>query len=370
MSSIYPLRPFVADLPATVPFVGPEAQERMRGKPFRARIGANECLFGPSPKCVEAMAEAGKEIWKYGDPEGYDLRHAIAGHYGVTPAHVVLGPGIDGLLGHTVRLFVEEGVHVVTSDGAYPTFNFHVTGHGGTLHKVKYHDDREDLGALLDKAKETGARLIYLSNPDNPMGTWWKASEIAELIASLPSDCLLVLDEAYAEYGPDDAVVPIDTSNWQVLHFRTFSKAYGMAGARVGYAIGAAPLIAGFDKVRNHFGMSRISQAGALAALADTDHLIEVQAAVSVARGRIAEIAAANGLTALPSAANFVAIDCGRDGAFATRVLEGLGAEDVFVRKPFVAPEDRCIRVSAGTPEMLDLFERALPRALAAARDD
>ena len=364
MSSAYPLRPFVAGLPATVPFVGPEAQERARGKPFRARIGANECVFGPSPNAIEAMAEAGRELWKYGDPEGYELRHAIAGHYGVAPANVVLGPGIDGLLGHTTRLFVEEGVHVVTSDGAYPTFNFHVTGHGGTLHKMAYRDDREDLGALLDKAKAVGARLIYLSNPDNPMGTWWKASDIAELVAGLPSDCLLVLDEAYAEYGPDDAVVPIDTSNWQVLHFRTFSKAYGMAGARVGYLIGEAGLIAEYEKVRDHYGMNRTAEIGAVAALADQDWLALTVQRTAEARDRISAIATAHGLSPIPSATNFVTIDCHRDTAFAKSVMEGLLARGVFIRMPGAEPLSRCIRVSAGWPEDLDIFEETLGEVL------
>ena len=364
MSGFARFLPHIAALPATVPFVGPEAQERARGKPFRARIGANECLFGPSPKCVEAMAEAGKEIWKYGDPEGYDLRHAIAGHYGVTPAHVVLGPGIDGLLGHTTRLFVEEGVHVVTSEGAYPTFNFHVTGHGGTLHKVKYRDDREDLGALLDKAREVGARLIYLSNPDNPMGTWWKASDIGELIAQLPSDCLLVLDEAYAEYGPGDAMVPIDTSNWQVLHFRTFSKAYGMAGARVGYLIGEAGLIAEYEKVRDHYGMNRTAEIGAMAALADQEWLARTVKMTAQARERIAAIATAHGLAPIESATNFVAIDCHRDTAYAKSVMEGLLKRGVFIRMPGTEPLSRCIRVSAGWPADLDCFEEVLGEVL------
>ncbi|MCB2111820.1 MAG: aminotransferase class I/II-fold pyridoxal phosphate-dependent enzyme, partial [Rhodobacteraceae bacterium] len=196
---------------------GPEAQERTRGKPFLARIGANECIFGPSPKAVEAMAEAGAEIWKYADPEGYDLRHAIAAHHGVTAENVVLGGGIDGLLGNTARMFVEEGIHIVTSDGAYPTFNFHIAGNGGTIHKVRYRDDREDLGALLDKAREVGSRLLYLSNPDNPMGTWWEAGEIAALIADLPEDCLLLLDEAYCEFAPEIAPVPFAIDNPRVL---------------------------------------------------------------------------------------------------------------------------------------------------------
>jgi histidinol-phosphate aminotransferase len=149
---------------------------------------------------------------------------------------------------------------------------------------------------------------------------------------------------------------------------RTFSKGYGMAGARVGYAIGAAPLIAAFDKIRNHFGMCRISQAGALAALADQDWLAQTRAKVAQARARIGQIVADAGLTALPSTTNFVAIDCGRDGAFARAVLTELSAAGIFVRMPVVAPQDRCIRVSCGPEPAMDAFAKALPQAVAKAR--
>jgi histidinol-phosphate aminotransferase len=152
-----------------------------------------------------------------------------------------------------------------------------------------------------------------------------------------------------------------------VLRFRTFSKAYGLAGARVAYAIGAAEVIAGFDKIRNHFGVNRLAQVAALAALGDGAHLAWVIGEVASARDRIAAIGRANGLAPLPSAANFVTLDCGRDGAYARRVLNALIERDVFVRMPGVAPLDRCIRVSAGAKADLDVFEEVLPAALKAA---
>ncbi|MGL4279378.1 MAG: aminotransferase class I/II-fold pyridoxal phosphate-dependent enzyme, partial [Albidovulum sp.] len=164
--------PLVDSLPATVPFVGPETQERARGRRFTARLGANESVFGPSPAAIAAMARAAQDAWMYGDPENHDLRAALAAHHGVTPAHVVVGEGIDGLLGYLVRLLIGPGDAVVTSDGAYPTFNFHVAGFGGVLHKVPYRGDHEDPEALAAKARETGAKLVYIANPDNPMGSW------------------------------------------------------------------------------------------------------------------------------------------------------------------------------------------------------
>lgn len=363
-----PFTPLVESLPSTVPFVGPETQERSRGKPFRARIGANESVFGPSPRAIEAMRKAAAEVWMYGDPENHDLKQALAAHHGVKPDNIAIGEGIDGLFGYTVRMFVEPGQTVASSLGAYPTFNFHVAGYGGRLVTVPYRDDREDPEALLALARQEKARLIFFANPDNPMGSWHDAATVSELMAALPEHALLCLDEAYVEFAPAGTAPPLDVTNPNVLRFRTFSKAYGMAGLRVGYAIGEARVIKAFDKIRNHFGMGRIAQAGALAALADSRHLAAVIEQVAAARSRIGRIAATNGLKALPSATNFVAIDCGKDGDFAKRVLTELVARDIFVRMPGVAPLNRCIRVSAGTDRDLDAFAEVLPEALRAAR--
>ncbi|WP_299659003.1 pyridoxal phosphate-dependent aminotransferase [uncultured Ruegeria sp.] len=360
--------PLVQSLPATVPFVGPETQERQRGAPFVARIGANESTFGPSPHAIEAMQRAAGEIWMYGDPENYELRHALAAHHGVAPENIVVGEGIDGLLGYLVRLLVGPEDAVVTSDGAYPTFNYHVAGFGGNLHKVPYRDDHEDPAALFAKAAEVDAKLVYLANPDNPMGTWHSGADIVTAMAALPEGCLLVLDEAYVECAPESSAAPVAADDPRVIRMRTFSKVYGMAGARVGYAIGAPELISAFNKVRNHFGMNRAAQAGALAALGDDDWLAQVQAQIAEARERIGQIARANGLKPLPSATNFVAIDFGRDGAFAKAILDALVEQGVFVRMPFSVPQNRCIRVSCGGKAEMAAFEAALPKALATAR--
>nr|WP_321251563.1 pyridoxal phosphate-dependent aminotransferase [uncultured Ruegeria sp.] len=360
--------PLARSLPATVPFVGPETQERDRGAPFVARLGANESVFGPSPRAIEAMQRAASEIWMYGDPENHELRHALADHHAVSVKNIVVGEGIDGLLGYLVRLLVEPGDAVVTSDGAYPTFNYHVAGFGGVLHKVPYAKDQEDPVALFAKAAEVDAKLVYLANPDNPMGSWHAGADIVTALDGLPNGCLLVLDEAYVECAPEGTAAPVAADDPRVIRLRTFSKGYGMAGARVGYAIAAPGLIAAFNKVRNHFGMNRAAQAGALAALRDGAWLSNVQGQIAEARDRIGAIARENGLGPLPSATNFVAIDCGRDGVFAKAVLDALVAQGIFVRMPFAAPQNRCIRVSCGAAADLDAFAAALPGALAAAR--
>jgi histidinol-phosphate aminotransferase len=357
-----------AALPSTIPFVAPEHIEAQRGAAFEARLGANELSFGPSPKAMTAMTEALTGIWKYGVPDNEPLRSAIAAHVGVTPDEITVGEGIDGLLGLLVRLYVEPGDAVVTSLGSYPTFNYHVKGFGGALHTVPYKDEFEDPDALIAKAHEVGAKLVYLCNPNNPMGSVHSAETVEAMMDALPEGCLMVLDEAYVEFAPQDCAPKIDTSRTNFIRFRTFSKAYGIAGARIGYGIAHVEIAKSFDKIRNHFGVNRIAQAGALAALSDQAYLAKVKTLTEAARTRIAQIGLKNGLTPLPSAANFTCLDCGRDGDFARAVLKELSALGVFIRMPGIAPLDRCIRVSVGTEVELDIFEARLPQALAAAR--
>ena len=314
------------------------------------------------------MGAATPEIWKYGDPENHDLRHALADHHGVATTNIAVDAGIDTLLGVIVRLFVGPGDGVVTSDGTYPTLDYHVAGFGGILHKVPYQKDKTNPSALIAKAAETGAKLIYLANPDNPMGSWHEASALPRAFGAIPDDAILLLDEAYGEFAPDKTLPPLDMDDRRVIRLRTFSKAYGMAGARVGYAIGAAETLVHFDKVRNHFGMNRVAQVGALAALRDTAWLDHVVNSTARARERLSWIAGSNGLAPLPSATNFVTIDCGAGPELATALKDALIARGIFIRMPFAAPGNRCIRIGAGTPADLDHLARALPLALADAR--
>lgn len=363
-----PFTPTIAALPKLVPFVGPEAMERARGRPFRARLGANESIFGPSPKAIAAMRDAAAENWKYSDPENFELRSAIAAHHDVPIECVVVGEGIDGLLGLTCGLFLTPGAAVVTTNGAYPTFNFHVLAHGGVLHAVPMRDISEDVPRLIEAAKAVAAPLLYVSNPNSPMGSWWPASEMEIFIQALPSGTLLILDEAYCDTASVGTVPPIDVSNPRVIRYRTFSKAYGLAGARIGYAIGEKTVIEAFDRVRNHYGINRVGQLGALAALRDQEYLRDAVRRIAGARDRIAEIAIENGLKPLPSGANFVAIDCGGDGAFAARLLHALLECDVFIRKPVAKGLDHCIRVSCGRDQDLQIFADALSVAIDVAR--
>ena len=356
--------PLISSLPSSVPFVGPEALERRGGTSIKARIGANESVFGPAPSVIKAIQNHAGDGWMYGDPENHDLKQALAAHLNVAPENICVGEGIDGLFGYALRLFVEQGETVATSLGAYPTFNFHATGFGGRLVTVPYVDDREDPASLLVLAKAEKARVIYFANPDNPMGTVWPAAEVQRFIDAVPDDAILMLDEAYTEFAEADTRPRVDVARKNVLRFRTFSKAYGLAGARVGYVIGQADMIKAFDKIRNHFGMPRLSQIAAVAALKDQTWLQHVVEQVKTSRQRIGEMAVSNGLKPITSSTNFVAVDCGQGGAYARSLVSGLLQHGIFVRMPGVAPLDRCIRISCGTSQQLDLLAEALPKLL------
>lgn len=346
-----PLTQLVAGLPATVPFLAPDAIERQTGRSLRLRLGANENLFGPSPRALDAMRGALDRTPYYGDPENAALRDEVARLHGVSPGHVVIGSGIDDLLGLTVRAFVEPGSVAVTSLGGYPTFAFHVLGFGGELERVPYRNDANDLQALADAAHRSRARLVYLANPDNPSGTWQAGSAVQQFMGCLPSDALLVLDEAYVEYAPPGTAPPVDGDNPRVLRLRTFSKVHGLAGARIGYGIGATDTIAAFDKIRHHFGVNVVAQAGALASLRNRENVERVVAAIAEGRADVERLARRLGLSTLPSATNFVAIDVGGPARARTLLVE-LQSRGVFVRMPGAPPLDRCIRVTIGPPDV------------------
>ena len=363
MSQI-PFTDIVANLPASVPFVGPEQIERERGFTFRAKLGANESPFGPSPKAIEAIQAAASDSWNYPDATSFVLRQALARHWDVPVDSVLVGAGIDELLGNVVRMTVPPGGHVVTSNGAYPTFNYHVNGFGGVLHTVNYRDDHEDLDALADTARAVGARLVYLSNPDNPMGTRHAAETVADFRRRLPDGTLLLLDEAYTEFAPVGTNPPIDPSDAGVIRLRTFSKVYGLAGLRVGYAIAHADAVTGLNKIRNHFGVNRVAQQAALAALQDQSYIDALKREIETGKQAYAEIARRHGFTAIPSSTNFVAIDVGH-AERGERLLKALQDRRVFIRKPGVPPLDRCIRVTVGPQAERAIFDAAFAEAVA-----
>lgn len=338
-------------LPGEFPFIAPERMERDRGAPLELRLGANESVFGVAEGVREAVAAALGEVAWYGDPESLELRDAVARRHGIAPENVSVGAGIDDLLGLAVRVHLEPGAVGVGPRGGYPMFPFHVRCYGGRLETVPYRDDHStDLAGLAEAAHAHGARLVYVANPDNPSGSVLPMSEIAAFLAELPADALLLLDQAYAELAPADATAMLPVDDGRVIHFRTFSKAWGLAGARIGYAVASPETVSAFDKVRAHFNVNRLAQAGALAALRDGAFLDRVRSENAAGLADYAALGDELSAPTLPSATNFALFDFGTRERAET-VLAALLERRVFVRKPQVPPLDRTVRVSVGTPE-------------------
>ena len=354
-----PFTPLVQSLPSAIPFVGPETIERNTGAIFEARVGANESAFGVSPVGASAMRDAVGTLAWYNDPENHDLRQGLATHHGVRPDEIAIGAGIDDLLGLSVRAFVDRGEVAVASIGAYPTFIYHVDGFGCRLSAAPYRDGQNDLGALSELAQSEDVRIVYLSNPDSPTGTWYSTPELSSFIGSLPDHCIFILDEAYAEFAPEDTAPPILPIHPRVIRMRTFSKAHGLAGARVGYAICSSEIPSGFDKIRLHFGVNRIAQAGALASLGDTEFIADVISTVEEGRLEYEALGKDLGLPTLPSATNFVTFDA-ENASRADTILERLVAQRVFIRKPRVEALDQYFRVTVGRPEERAVFAERL----------
>lgn len=339
----------IAQIPATVPFVAPETIERQMGQTFELRLGANESLFGPSPRAVEAMAAASARGHFYGDPEALELRGAIAAREGCAIENVLLASGIDELLMLFARAYVGPGDPVATTYGSYPTFEYAITSVGGRLVHVPYRDYSVDLEALA----AVPARLAYLANPDNPSSTWKSRSEVSAFFGSLPEDRLLLLDEAYSDFAPE--LEPFDGSLLNVVRLRTFSKAHGMAGIRIGYALAQPDLLTPLNKVRMHFGVSNVAQAGALASYLDVETVSRVVRETEAARDWLVGEMAGAGVASLASRTNFLCVDLGSREA-AEALLLKLRERRVFIRKPGLPPLDRFVRVSVGSREVMERF--------------
>jgi histidinol-phosphate aminotransferase len=354
----------VEAIPATTPFIGPEQLMREAGRVELVRLGANESAYGPSPKAVAAMSRELTRLSWYGDPESLDLRDALAEKHRCRPQQIVVGSGIDDLMGLAVRAFVAPGDAALETRGTYPTFRYHVVGYGGRPIDVAYRDDgTPDCNALLAAAQREGPSIVYVANPDNPSGRFIAREEMARFYEALPHDSLLLLDEAYADFVDGDELLA-PTFEDRLIRLRTFSKAYGMAGARIGYALSTERNVRTFQKIRLHYGINRNAQMGALAALGDDEFRRYVVDETAKARDAYYRLARALGRGCLESRTNFVCIEM-ETAERATRVMDELLARGVWVRKPGAPPLDAYIRVSAGTAPMREAFASALGGVLA-----
>ena len=355
--------PHIEAIPVTTPFIGPEELMREGGHGSLLRLGANESAFGPSPAAVGAMSSELPRLSWYGDPESYDLRAALALRHGCSVENICVGAGIDDLMGLAVRAFMAPGGVALATLGTYPTFSYHVVGYSGVLETVPYRlDGTIDVNGLIAAARKLRPAIVYVANPDNPSGTFLDAAAVQAIFHALPAESLLFLDEAYADFVDEPSLLP-PIINERLIRVRTFSKAYGMAGARIGYAVSTPGNVQTFQKIRLQYGVNRNAQIGALASLNDGPFAEYVVRETAAGREEYYALAQSLQLPFLRSCTNFVCID------FATKeravaVLSRLLQLGVFVRKPGAPPLDRFVRISVGTAPERAEFGARLRRAI------
>jgi histidinol-phosphate aminotransferase len=324
------------------------------------KLASNECPFGPLPSVAEAIAAAAAEINWYPDNRAEALTEAIARRHDVPVSHIALGCGSVGVAQQLLAAAAEPGTEVLYAWRSFEAYPILVPLTGAADVRVPLQDERHDLPAMAD-AVTPRTRVIFVCNPNNPTGTVVHAAELEEFLDRVPPDCLVVLDEAYSDYVRDPAVpngidVYRDRPNVAVL--RTFSKAHGLAGLRVGYLIGPDPVAAAARTTMLPFTVNALAQTAALASLAAEAELHERVDLAVKERARIRDELLAQGWTVPPTEANFVWLRLGPD----TQDFAAVCAEAGISIRPF---GDEGARISVGTPEADDAFlavARAYPR--------
>lgn len=340
---------YIQGLPVYVPGKPIEEVERELGI-HAVKLASNENAFGPSPKAVEAMRRAASESHRYPDGGAVVLREKLAELRGALPEQIFVGLGSSEIIDLASRVLLREGLQGITSEGSYAPFSIAIRMNRGELKKVPLRNYAYDLDALAE-AITPATRIIYIANPNNPTGTAFGAAEFARFLSRVREDICVVLDEAYFHYAasedmPHSNELFREHSNLLVL--RTFSKVYGLAGVRIGYALGDATLISMMNKVRTPFNVSGLAQAAALAALDDKAHVKHCVEQNARERARLEAGLRELGLTVMPSETNFVFADLGMEAAPLCQELLHRG---VIIRPLAWMGLPQGIRVSVGTRE-------------------
>jgi histidinol-phosphate aminotransferase len=343
-----------------------EEVQRELGLTDVVKLASNENPLGPSPLAVAAAARALGTLHRYPDAPARALRSALAERLEVAVRQVVVGNGSTDLIDLVARAFLGPEHNAVVSEGAFARFRQVVLARNGHLRQVPLRDWTHDLEAMA-RAVDGRTRLLFVATPNNPTGTWNRRAEIDRLLAALPPEVLVVLDQAYFEYAADvpeadhpDGVDLVRRGE-PVMVLRTFSKVYGLAGLRVGYGVAAPEVIEAVDLVREPFNSNGPGQAGALAALGDHDHVRRTLDLTRRERDSLGRALAARNLHVLPSLANFLCVDVGRPGA---AVFRGLLRRGVIVRPLDGYGLPSCLRISVGAPAENERLLRALDEVL------
>jgi histidinol-phosphate aminotransferase len=330
------------------------------------KLASNENVLGPSPAAIEAMQQIAAGIWLYPDDTCYTLKNDLARFWDLSPEHFILGNGSDEIIHFLALALLEKDDEVVMADPAFVQYKAAAMLADCAYHMVPLTPDmRHDLPAMRAKVNDK-TKILFIANPNNPTGTTVTRQELNELLDGLPPRVVVVLDQAYYEYVEDeDSPEGIDyvRAGHNVIVLQTFSKAYALAGLRVGYGIARPELIGYLQQVRGPFNVNSLAQAAAIASLQDPHQVARAQEVNSAGKKQLYAAFEAMGLEYVPTEANFILVDSGQPSRL---VFQELLKGGVIVRTgdPFGLPT--WLRVTIGTWEMNERFILALRAAIAA----
>ena len=343
--------------------------EREYGITDAVKLASNENPLGPSPRVIETILDQAGKLGRYPDGNGFELKQTLAAHLDVEPERITLGNGSNDVLELVARAFLAPGRNAVFSEHCFAVYPIVTRAIGAEARVAPAHDGRRgpryghDAGALAAAVDERTA-VLFIANPNNPTGTWMRRDELERLLDGVPASVIVVVDEAYFEYV-DEPEYP-DSIEWLERHpnlvvTRTFSKAYGLAGLRVGYAVSHPDIADLLNRVRQPFNVNLLAQAAAVTALSDQAYVRQTaelnRAGMAEFTSRLERI----GVSHIPSVGNFVTIETGRD---AGRVYEDLLRQGVIVRPVENYGLPGCLRITIGSARENERALAALHKVL------
>lgn len=353
------VHPDIQSLSPYVPGKPIDELQRELGLTRVVKLASNENPLGPSPKAVAALAGGYDTLHRYPDGGGYRLRQAIAERWKVSIDQVILGNGSDEILGLLARAFLAPGDEAVMADHTFVIYKMEVTAAHGKAVVVPLVNWAHDLDAMAG-AVTPRTRLLFICNPNNPTGTMVPAAAVGRLMAAVPKDVIVVLDEAYFEYVRDprfpDAISYVKEGRNAIV-LRTFSKIYGLAGLRIGYGVSTPEINSVLNRVRPPFNANSLAQRAALAALGDDEHVAKSRAVNAAGMEQVGQGLQTLGFAPIPSEANFLYFDVKRDGR---KVFDALLREGIIVRHI----EGTMLRVTIGRADENDAFLQSLEKVL------
>jgi len=327
------------------------------------KLASNENSLGPSPKAVEAVRSAADQINRYPDGGSFYLKKKLAEKLGVETSNLILGNGSDEIIIFSLRAFINPGDEIVIAKPTFLIYNIGGVVSGANVVEVPMKDFRYDLVAMK-KAIGPKTKVVFVANPDNPVGCYVTKQELDVFFDGLKEDVIVFVDEAYFEFaqGLDDYPDTLDYLNKRnVIITRTFSKAYGLSGLRVGYGVASSAIIDCLDRVREPFNVNSLAQAAALAGLDDEEHISKTKQMVKQGKDYLYAEFDRLGLEYLQSAANFILVDLKTEGK---AVFENMLKKGIIIRDMGVWGLDTFIRVTVGLPEENKKFIEVLEEVL------